>query len=417
MILLNTEARDRMLPRLVTIVVVAISVGMASLLQETPGITGGHLRIVVLQLYDVVLAVLLLIGAPAAVDTIRESWRRPGVMAAVVLVLATGISLLFHPSLKGAFILFRLLAGLVLVTQVARMSRAELRRRVVGPMMVVALFQGLLASAQLLTSSALGTAGIGGGAPSVVNGVTRAPGTIGHPYVLAAYGLLALSLAVAFRPKDRSVWWDAGPAGAVIPVAVSFGRSVVIGYVLLVLVLGLAATRDRYWRPVVAAAVLGFALPTIFFTGSWLTRVEQPGAGDSLGLQENVRYRLADDALELIGQELLLGLGSGQYSIELERRLPVDVTNAYPVHSVPLYVVAELGLVLGGLVVAAVARAMVGVVRTGTRGWLLVAAPAGLLAFDVLHIVNPTGSIIFMIWLGAVANQTATAEHPEPSRV
>ena len=390
--------------------VVAISIGMASIVQETPGLSGGHARIVVFHAFDVVLLAAIVLLAPASMRSLVRHRSNPVVTAVVGLAVAIAVSFVLHPSLKSGFVVFRVIAGVVLVGRFVELDRGEARRAVAVPAMVVAGLQGVLAFAQLQFDAALGTGGFGGGDPDTVNGVLRAPGVLGHPYVLAAYGLFAVSLAVAYKPEEPTWRWHLGTAGAVVPVALSFGRSVILGFVVMVIALAVVAYRSAVWRPMLAAVVAGFLVPALLFAGSWSARIDQTSTGDQVGVPTNVRFQLAEDALTLIGQEWLLGLGPGRYAIELERRLDVDTSNAYPVHDVPLYLLAELGVVLGAAVLVLLARGTVATVRQGIRGVALVTAPLGLVVFDVLHLVDPIGTIVLLLTLGAAAQLTHTTD-------
>lgn len=408
--MLSTQTVADLRRHILTWSVVAISIGMASIVQETPGLSGGHARIVVFHAFDVVLVAAVALLAPASLRSLARHRREPVVLAVIAFALAMTVSFVLHPSLKSGFVVFRVFAGTVLVGRFLELNRDEARRAVAVPMMIVAGLQGLLAFAQLQLDSALGTGGFGGGDPDIVNGVMRAPGVLGHPYVLAAYGLFAVSLAVAYKPEAPTWRWHLGTAGAVLPVALSFGRSVILGFAVLLVALAVAAYRSAHWRPTLVALTAGFLIPAALFAGSWSARIEQTSTGDQIGVPTNVRFQLAEDAISLIEQEWLLGLGPGRYAIELERRLDVDSSNAYPVHDVPLYLLAELGVVLGGAVLLLLARATVSIFRHGMAGVALVTAPLGLILFDVLHLVDPIGILLLLLTLGAGAQLTVVRE-------
>ncbi len=370
-------------------------------LHEEPGVSFGIFRLTTLHFFD-----LFLIVAVGAVIIERRHLRVPRssvalFAAAIPLVLA--ISLAFNPSWRGMSMVLRWAAALVLFVAMTSMPKVDLRRYVALPMATMAAAQGALAWMQLITDSDAGFAVLGGAAPRVVNGVARAAGTFAVPYLLAAYALVAVGIAVALRPRPTSPPWLALMAAATIPVAITFSRAALVGLAFGAVVAIGAARRDTSWRPVVVAVLVGFLVPALLNVSSWASRLDETDAA-AFRADGSVRYELVEQAVTLAGDNWLVGVGAGRYSLALEDRFLLDERTAHPVHLAPLLVLVEVGLVLGLILAAIGARAGFDVVRRSAETRVLFALPVGFVLFDHLNVTHPIGPVLTMLWLAVLAS-------------
>jgi O-antigen ligase len=188
----------------------------------------------------------------------------------------------------------------------------------------------------------------------------------------------------------------------VAPVAFTFSRAGLLGLVLLGGCTCLAALRRR--GPYVLAAsalVVGAAVPVAFWHDGWTQR-----AKDTTGASvDTARGVLIRQALHVIGQHPLLGVGPGRYVIDLTNR-HVDTSKTggvrKPVHNVPLLAAAEGGI-LAGLLMAAM------LVALGWEAWqgglLALAVFLGFLPFTLLdHFAYtfPQGLAMTGVWVGVL---------------
>ena len=237
------------------------------------------------------------------------------------------------------------------------------------------------------------------------DGVARAAGTLGHAYEASTFGLVAVALGIAaYRtvPKWR-VWWLAAIGFAAVPAAISFSRAALVAVLAILGVLLWGILREiGDWRPVLVALALGTAIPVALFAGSWTSRADQSVAGvEESGI--SVRSEQLEQAWSLIESDWLIGVGPGLYSVTLESRMDIDPLRAYPVHNVPLYVAAEDGAIVGGLLVLMGVALAFYAMRRSTENRALFVAPIPILIFDVLLYTAPTGLLMLSLWLGGLA--------------
>jgi hypothetical protein len=369
-------------------------------LHEAPGVSFGIFRLTTLHFFDLFVIVAV---AAALVERERLRWPRSSIgWFAASIPLALAISLALTPSPRGLSMVLRWLAAAVLFASMTGFSKQQLRRHVAIPMLAMAAAQGVLAWLQLVTRSDAGMAWIGGAAPRVVNGVARAAGTFAVPYLLGAYALVAVGVGVALRPRPTPRWWLALVGGATLPVALTFSRAALIGLVAGWLLLALAARTDRSLRPVGAAILVGFFVPAVFNASGWAARLDDTDAA-ALSPQSDVRYELVEQAVELVADDWLVGVGAGRYSLALEERFAVDERTAHPVHLAPLLFVVEVGLLVGLVVAGLGARAVVDLFRRGPDTRVLLVFPLGFVLFDHLNVTHPIGPLLTMVWVGVMA--------------
>ncbi len=403
----------RAAPALVSVVVVVNVLQPQWVVESLDLLTDGHLRRAVLNPVDVLLVPFALMAGLALRRAVRARPLSLPLWIGVVLVVGGLLSLAVHPSLRGGLIVFRLIAGLGLIWVLAQFGKEEFVRFLALPVMVVSGLEGSLALAQLVTGRAVLPEWTGAAAPVVVDGVERAAGTLGHPYELATLGLIGVALGIAsFRtvPLRYRRLWLLPVAIAAVPAAISFSRAALLAVVGIAGTLAWGMRRETVsWGPVLIAVTVGFAVPAAFFAGSWGTRVDHSiGGAEESGL--NLRVEQVEQAWSMIEPEWLIGVGPGLYSVTLESRGDLDPARAYPVYDVPLYITAEDGAVVGGLLVLITFALAVQALRRSTENRALFLAPVPFLVFDHLLYTAPVGLLLLSLWLGGLAALEARPE-------
>jgi O-antigen ligase len=383
-------------------------------LAETPGVAPGYNRVAVAMFLDVPLVILALGALPAARRRVRERRFTLGVVTAAALFAMAAVAWLFHPSLRGLVLLGRLLAGALLVVEIAGLDRDTLRHRLAGPLLVAGSLQGVLAVAQ---SAAGGPLGIGFGELRtlyVFGDVTAGSGTLRHPYVLAAFAALVVTVGIAAIPMEKGRrWWLAGIALTAMSLGVTFARSAVAGLVFSAAALLVAARRERrrYAGPT-AAFLAGALLPAVLFAGGWADRVDQSTTADADEFSSG-RLTHVEQSLDVIAESPLVGVGPARYSEVLEARHDPRLPDA--VHFVPLLVAAEDGAYAGVVFLALMVLLAVRARRTSAAAFAVAMALAGFMAFDKLTYLHPNGLVMFAIWLGMLDHLAAPPGRPEES--
>lgn len=396
------------------IAIAALPLVRGMTLHEAPGVSFGVFRLTTLHYFDLFVIVAV---AAALLERDRLRWPRSSVgWFAAAIPVALAVSFAFTPSARGLSMVLRWGAAAVVFATMTGLSTHRLRRHVAIPMLAMATAQGALAWLQLVTESDAGMGWIGGAAPRVVNGVARAAGTFAVPYLLAAYALVALGIGIALRPRPAPRWWLALLAGATVPVALTFSRAALIGLVAGGILLALTARTDRSLRPVGLALLVGFLVPAALNASGWAARLDDTDAA-ALSPDNDVRYELIEQAVDLGADNWLVGVGAGRYSMALEDRFVLDERTAHPVHFAPLLFAVEVGLLLGLAVAALGVRALVDVVRSGAGARILLVMPLGFVLFDHLNLTHPIGPMLTMVWVGVMASlSTGDVVSRSPSR-
>lgn len=376
------------------------------ILESLDLVTPGHPRFTVLNPADFALIPFVVMALPALRRVLRGWPPSVPLWIGVLLVIGGLASLAVHPSLRGCLVVYRLAGGLGLIWAISKFTKEEFIRNLALPAMIIAGIEGALAVAQLVTDRALLPAWTGANAPVITDGVARAAGTLGYAYKASTFALIAVGLGIAaYRtvPFRWRRWWPVILAFAAIPIAVSFSRGALLGAVAIVVTLLWGMVRETpEWRVVLAAFTIGLAVPAAFFWSSWTPRVDQSLAGAE-GSGANVRYEQVEQAWSLIEVDWIIGVGPGLYSATLEERMDLDPERAYPVHNLALYVAAEDGAVVGGLLVLMFIGLAVNAGRRSTENRTLFIAPIAVALFDVLLYVAPAGLLMLAWWLGGLA--------------
>ncbi len=314
------------------------------------GLSAGYSLMVQYGLVDVALFVVLLVGIVPTVRRLVQRRTTLLVTAGALLVAALAASFVFHPIDRGAFIVVRLAAAVV-VADVLSLDRADVTRPIGGILTGLALGEWALGVFQLTTGRALGLWFLGERHhPLYRFGDVLAPaGTFFHGYLLSGFVSMAMGVTCALALAGRlRVRWAAAVAFAAGSTAMLVvARVSVAGLVLMTLVLlaaaafGTAATR-RSVACIVAAMSLGVAATYNVEHGGWAEKREM--AKSIGGDVSNGRFGLIEENLDVFRRHPLVGVGVGRYMTALidEGRMTGPVPK--PPHMIPMAALSEAGL-------------------------------------------------------------------------
>jgi O-antigen ligase len=166
-------------------------------------------------------------------------------------------------------------------------------------------------------------------------------------------------------------------------------------------------SKDKTWRyPLAISATIIISMA--IFTGILHETVFPRFDGTTVGREGSVIDRMSTyaDAVKLIKDHPPLGVGAGNYTVELIRMNPNrPIWALQPAHDVPLLIVAELGLVGFVLSFLFAATYLMGVFETKNApihiGALFVLAPSLLL--DHFLWTSSFGLLFLFVLLGIIA--------------
>jgi O-antigen ligase len=366
---------------------------------------------VLLLVNDVPLLILAVVTVPGVVRAIRGRTAGPGLVLALALLAAFALSFVFQPSLHGVQVLGRAVGLLGLVAGIV-MLPPRFTRPIVVIVCAVAIGQTFLALAQIGTGGPLGLTLLGETQdPLYARGTALAPrGTMTREYSLLLLGLVAGALACGQAMTDRRSWlWSIVAAICAIPLGVTFSRDAVAGIAFgavgwLVHPMG----RLRPAAIALVAFVAAGALAGAVEWQGWADRVDQVVV-DRPGDSATDRRALARQAVALIADRPITGVGTGRYEVEVVQRegSGTAVGPDWTPHDVPLWVAAETGLpaaaVVTGLLVVLGLRAW----RAGPAARLLFFAIIPFWIFDDLVLTHDQGIVLTGIWLGMIDRYAA----------
>jgi hypothetical protein len=365
-------------------------------------LTGGYIGDVWVMYFDIPL--LILIGVTFS-STIRRIWARDfsiGVGFLLFLVAASILAFIVHPSLGGISVVVRLAMAVFLAMEITRLDKELFRGRVAKPLLIAAGIQAVLSILQVVNAGPLGLFVLGERSKLHMFGEsTAAQGTTIHPYVLAGFSMLAVTVAIAVLPREasRRRWWLAGIALAAVPIGLTYARTAVVGLVFVLAALIVAAVRDpKQYRAATFALVIGAMIPAVLFSGGWSVRAEQSANAD-LNRNSSDRIILVEQSFEMMADYPLVGVGPGRFESVLEAGRP---RVAQVVHVVPALIAAEDGIYAG----------LISLVFFFILGWralrtspAAVAVLAGLgiwMVLDKFTYAFPSGIAMFAIWLATL---------------
>jgi len=336
-------------------------------------------------------------------------------VAAWVLAVSMLLSLLANsPRVDaGYFWTGAAFVGAALASSVAVMDEGRVVRFVTAPLLGAAALQAVLMAAQTVTGNPFGLRLVEPGVElSVIDGILRPQGTMGHVFEPALFATVALAAAAvcARRIGSHPLWlFLIGVAAGTISLSLS--RTALLAAVVLVVGLVLAHRRGTAGaRNVAAAIAIGVVAASVFVAPGWMTKAEH-SASTNLDELSLGRVTLMRQAIEIIGDHPLIGVGTASYLRVLGEEYEPDPDHPFSVHNASLRLMADLGIPLGLLVTALIIGAGVQAFRAGTLAATAFTAMAPWLVFDINYYDRISGHLLFGVWLGVVAYAVLRGRH------
>jgi hypothetical protein len=356
-------------------------------LSLTPG-TGAPMADPVLSLQDLLFMTVGVLGSVWILTNRRRS--SPVAKGLLVFWALVAITFAFHPSMRGGLHLLRLLA---LPALVHLCTRPKIRAQLATVFVASTVASALVALAQRFRGGPLGLGMIGERTDpflSLVPGFPTPQAFTGHPYHAGTMFAGALGvLCIAGVKQQRFDMRLAAPACVLaLAAAQSSSRMLIVVLTALGLVLGVAALTSRTHRRAALVLAVAVAIPTIAWVGVAGGSYDRPSGDEkqSLDSLSNGRGALLRQSIDIWQSAPMLGVGPGNY-VDAQRNLGLPQIGPWPivVHSYPLQVLSESGVVGVVGLTAAVAAMSVRLRRLGRSAVLptaivvVVAGPMALL--------------------------------------
>ena len=362
-------------------------------------------------LFDAPLVLLTAVSVPLLLKT-RRGPLRTFLLASGALVIMTGIALAVHPSARGFQMLLRLVVNLVVPALTWAALPREWQRVLAAAFVAAAVLQTAIGIGQVVRGETLGLTFLGENPPLLPFGdALGAKGTFVHPYMLAGFALIACGAAIVAYLDLRERAWLMALAVVAVPIGLTYSRMSVLAVVAITIVLVAGWFGSKRWTmPALIALLVGLGIPGLLTFDAWIGKAEPVPAETGLDAVTNFRGTFTDQALDLISDEPLVGVGPGLYVLALEERLEVDTEEeVFPVHNVPLLVAAEGGLPAGVLATALLAGLGLVAVRGGTGTLVLFLAYLPFLLLDHFPYDNFQGLTMTGLWTGMILGETQHA--------
>lgn len=394
--------------------------------QHSPHLVGSGVQSTMLGPVDALFVLILLLSVPLLIRRSTYLRQPAGQFGAAISVVIVALWLLMNPTLEGSMMLLRVLGVFATVISIRAMNRSNLMLGVVWSLALGASFQALAALAQTIIFDT----GFTVPATLLAEGRswTAGHGTFSGSYALAAYLILAISVALSFgiakqplnrifaeislsRPLRITMWTSVALSSSAI--ATTFGRTALLAIGLVGATYGIGWFMHR--RNIMGISAIATLVPLtvtgLFLRSGWLVRATQ-----SADLDFTTRDALAARAIEMIRSHPLTGIGPVQYGPHLTR-MGLSVLDPHVVHNLPLLVSAEFGIVVG-----VAFTSWIGIL--GFRAFRLSIFTAAIFLsilpffmLDNLHYVYGNGIAMFAVWLAMLDYNrdaaVAFAEDPE----
>lgn len=340
---------------------------------------------------------------PAHLTKLDSRTRQTTVLFAAFVLWAT-VAWIVHPRAYGMFLILRLI-GVAGISRLVRNLASAQRRTVTRAFVGVTAFNALACIGQLALNRALGLYLLGElPYPFMATKEWRVPyGISMYPYAITVTGLLCVALLVVARNDHIGRWWTvSGAAGAGIILGCSGSVSGLATLVALLASCCIFAGRNgRAWRGLAIVLVpflLALGTACVAQRGVWLWKGNRTVSVES-GQATSGRSGQMRVALKMTSQWPVTGVGPGGFMRTRLSNPEYDLItpDRQITHSLPLLVMAELGIPGLGLLVLTFLRAGVGRMRNTL---LLPASLSGYLLADFMHWYRGMGLLQLGVVLG-----------------
>ena len=358
-------------------------------------------------LFDIPLLLLAVVSVPSLLKL------RPGPLRATAwgigaLVALTALALAVHPSARG----FQVLARLVMNLAVPALTWAALsrgwQRGLGGALAGAAVLQTAIGIGQVVRGETLGLTFLGENPPLLPFGdALAAKGTFVHPYMLAAFALLACGAAIVAYLDLQERAWLVALAVVAVPIGLTYSRMSALAVVGVGIALVIASIKRGGWAAhALIALLLGLGIPALATVDAWVGKAKPVPAETGVDAVTNFRGTFTEEALDLISDEPVVGVGPGLYVLALEKRYGTGAEEeVFPVHNVPLLVAAESGIPAGVLATVLLACLGWAALRAGTGPLVVFLAYAPFLLLDHFPYDNFQGLTMTGLWAGMILGE------------
>lgn len=320
----------------------------------------------ILLLAIILLLVMSRLRRKSFIESVTPAWFHDPVNSMLsFLIMWSGLSLLWSDEklLAGYFFLNLILAFSIF--HLARTIRFSQESVILTFVLVsaVAFLESVLGIWQFFSQSSFASTLLGmSGYESWQAGVSvlknesgrwlRAYGTFPHPNMFGAYlgAILAGVVGYAVFSAKKLIVPVSIILVLLLGLIVSFSRSAWIGIVLSFVLLAVSVVvygdREQKYRLAKILGIIGVA--TGIFISVLHETVFPRFDGSVIQKEASIidRTMLARQAMEIIKEHLVFGVGAGNYTLAVMRKHPeISVWDVQPVHDVFLLVFAELGVI------------------------------------------------------------------------
>jgi hypothetical protein len=182
----------------------------------------------------------------------------------------------------------------------------------------------------------------------------RAYGSFDHPNIFGAFMLVGIILASWVIAQDSLKKWRIIFLYVAIlcmsaGLFMSLSRSAWVGFLLALMVLGIKYVNQKnksvefLFKPIIAVVII-FLMLAIIYPNQLAMRTGGNGRLEIKSVDDRRVYLI--EAVEMIKENTMLGVGSGNYIVRLQNENPSQASWVYqPVHNIFLYIWAELGAI------------------------------------------------------------------------
>ncbi|MBU4360422.1 O-antigen ligase family protein [Patescibacteria group bacterium] len=312
-----------------------------------------------LYAFDVVFVILLILFLISNIK--YQVFRRKNILLATCYLLLVILNFIISDDkLLSFYWLLRILQGILLIWLISKINFSKIKL-VMSFVISMALSAGL-GIYQFLTQSAFASKWLGlasHSASALGDSVVelanerwlRAYGSFPHPNILAGFIIIAIILCLWLLNKNTRINYLLLSVSCyllIVGLFFTFSRAGWIAFGIIILLVCYLAVRDKIklydtCYMILATCLLVFSLSIIYFP---LVQTRIQGSARLEVASNTERINNLEQSFEIIKNNLWLGTGVGNYTVELQKTYPNQPAYFYqPVHNVYLLVLAELGIV------------------------------------------------------------------------
>jgi hypothetical protein len=346
---------------------------------------------------DILWAMFTLLSIPVLMRAWKDREITWGMWSTALVAVFMTLAFAVNPSALGLSLTLHMAAAFAVISVIVRFDRPMFRRAVAAPLLATATIQAVLALSEVFLFPG---SGIESG-PWFTGG-----GTLYHPYVLSGILLVSVAIAGAVVPQGRFRFiWLTGIAVSAAAIPAGFSRSAALALIIMILayIWGLVRHRDRYVAPALATIIPTIGVGLVLWRG-WLAvlfKNVRPGGLDNIS---SGRMALIRQSIGLVQDYPLTGVGPGRYLDILAVQHPGSMGSQgfSIVHTVPLAMAAEAGIMLGIGYLAFLAAVGIRAVRTSPAAVVVYGSLITFIIFDKFTYSNTNGILLAAVWLAAL---------------